>query len=422
MPFSFLQSVPEVLKSLAESGYVKPTPIQEAAIPKILEGRDLLASAQTGSGKTAAFLLPAFHKIKATAATKSKGPKILILVPTRELAMQVATQAKKYSKYMNRVATVCLYGGAPYPPQYRELARPYEILVATPGRLIDHMERGRIDFSQVQMFVLDEADRMLDMGFMKPVEQIASKLPKDLQTVMFSATFEKAILKLAKTLLKDPCQIDLAHTTKKHENIDQTLYFADNLQHKLRLLNHLLPKDPAQQTIVFTATKYFAEELSEKLKESGFSVGVLHGDLQQKRRTNTIRQLREGKIAVLVATDVAARGIDIPTIHYVVNFDLPPNIEDYVHRIGRTGRAEAKGTALSFVLPKDRHLVDKIAKLTNNEATVLTVPGLEPASKGQQPQKPKDKGFFGKRKPAFKKQYRSTKPAFARGRKQRFSK
>lgn len=396
MPFSFLNSVPEILKALTESGYVKPTLIQEEAIPKILEGRDLLASAQTGSGKTAAFLLPALHKIKTAPAMQSLGPKILVLVPTRELAMQVATQAKKYSKYLNRVTTVCLFGGTPYPVQNRQLSRPYELLVATPGRLIDHLERGRIDLSQVQMFILDEADRMLDMGFMKPVEHIASQLPKEVQTVMFSATFEKATLKLAQSLLKDPCHINLALTTKKHENIDQALYFADNLQHKLRLLDHLLSKTLSQQTIVFTATKFFAEELGEKLKANGFSVGILHGDLQQRRRTSTIQQLREGKINILVATDVAARGIDIPTIHYVINFDLPTNIEDYVHRIGRTGRSETKGTALSFVLSKDRHLVEKIATLTNKETVTLTIPGLEPTAK--KPEKKKREHFFRKRK------------------------
>ncbi|MDE3055761.1 MAG: DEAD/DEAH box helicase [Verrucomicrobiota bacterium] len=400
MPFSFLNSVPEVLKSVVESGYVTPTPIQEAAIPKILEGQDILASAQTGSGKTAAFLLPALHKIKVTAKS-GFGPKVLILVPTRELAMQVASQAVKYSKYMDRVTTVCLYGGAPYPTQNRQLSRPYEILVATPGRLIDHMERGRIDFSQVKTLVLDEADRMLDMGFVKPVEQIAAKLPEGVQTVMFSATFEPAILKLAKTLMKDPCHINLAGTTKKHENIEQALYYADNLPHKLKLINHLLPTIQSQQTIVFVATKFFAEELGEKLREDGFSVGVLHGDLHQRQRTRTIQQMREGKIAILVATDVAARGIDISTIGYVINFDLPANIEDYIHRIGRTGRAEAKGTALSFVLPKDSHLVDKIGALTNKEAVILTIPGLEPAVK-ERTLKPKGKSSFGKRRPPFK--------------------
>jgi superfamily II DNA/RNA helicase len=379
MPFSFLDSVPEVLKSLDELGYVTPTPIQKEAIPKILEGHDILASAQTGSGKTAAFLLPALHKIK-TSAGENLGPKVLILVPTRELAMQVATEATKYSKYMNRVKTVVIYGGTPYPPQCRQLSRPYEILVATPGRLIDHLERGRIDLSQIKMFILDEADRMLDMGFVKPVEQIASNLTKGLQTVMFSATFDKDIFKLAERLMQNPCRINIGgNEPKKHENITQSLYLADNLQHKLSLLDHLLSKDPSEQTIVFTSTKAFTEELGSILKAKGFSTGMLHGDLHQRHRSKTIQLLREGKISVLVATDVAARGIDVPSISYVINFDLPNNIQDYIHRIGRTGRLNAKGTALSFALPRDRYLVKDIVKFTNSEASILTVPGLEPS-------------------------------------------
>ncbi|MEI8125642.1 MAG: DEAD/DEAH box helicase, partial [Parachlamydiaceae bacterium] len=251
MPFASLNLAPEIIKALAESGYTKPTPIQETAIPKMLEGCDIFASAQTGSGKTAAFLLPALNLINKPAKTKSTGPRVLILVPTRELAMQVATQAVKYSQHMSRVRTVCIYGGAPYPVQNKQLARPYEILVATPGRLIDHVERGRIDFSGVELFVLDEADRMLDMGFIQPVEHIASQLPADVQTVLFSATLEGNILRLSKNLLENPFQINLAADTKKHENIEQILYFADNLDHKLRLLDRLLEDNKEQQTIIF---------------------------------------------------------------------------------------------------------------------------------------------------------------------------
>lgn len=381
MAFSLLNLVPEILKALIESGYTKPTPIQETAIPKILEGCDLLASAQTGSGKTAAFILPALNRLTVPSKAQVNGPRVLILVPTRELAMQVATQAVKYSKHMSRVRTVCLYGGAPYPVQNRQLSRPYEILVATPGRLIDHLERGRIDFSNVEMFVLDEADRMLDMGFIDPVEHIASQLPKKVQTVLFSATLEGDILRLSKNLLKNPVEINLASSVKRHENIEQMLYYADNLPHKLRILNHLLENDSVQQTIIFTSTKAFANELTSILKETGQSVGVLHGDLDQRRRTSTTRQFREGKITILVATDVAARGIDIQGISHVINFDLPPNVEDYVHRIGRTGRADAKGVAFSLALPRDKRLVERIEKLTDKGITTLTIPGLEPSFK-----------------------------------------
>ena len=393
MPFASLNLAPEIIKALAESGYTKPTPIQETAIPKMLEGCDIFASAQTGSGKTAAFLLPALNLINKPAKTKSTGPRVLILVPTRELAMQVATQAVKYSQHMSRVRTVCIYGGAPYPVQNKQLARPYEILVATPGRLIDHVERGRIDFSGVELFVLDEADRMLDMGFIQPVEHIASQLPADVQTVLFSATLEGNILRLSKNLLENPFQINLAADTKKHENIEQILYFADNLDHKLRLLDRLLEDNKEQQTIIFTSTKVFAGELASILREQGQAVGVLHGDLDQRRRTSTIRQLREGQISVLVATDVAARGIDIPTISLVINFDLPANIEDYVHRIGRTGRAEAKGVAIAFALSRDRYLVEKIDRLTDSGVKIQTIPGLEPTMREQAGRRPRRGGF-----------------------------
>ena len=295
MPFTDLNLIPELLKSINQSGYTKPTPIQEKAIPKILEGCDLLASAQTGSGKTAAFILPALNQLKNPSPIKGYGPRILVLVPTRELAMQVAHQAEKYSRHMTKVRTVCIYGGAPYPIQNRQLAKPYEILVATPGRLIDQMERGRIDFSRVEMFVLDEADRMLDMGFINAVNHIAETLPKKVQTLLFSATLEGDILKLSKNLLTDPFEINLASSTKKHENIEQVLYYADNLSHKLRLLDHILKDTTLQLTIIFTSTKSFATELSEILRENGHRVGVLHGDLDQRRRTATTKQFRKGK-------------------------------------------------------------------------------------------------------------------------------
>lgn len=381
MPFKALNLDPEILKALAESGYSKPTPIQENAIPKILEGCDLLASAQTGSGKTAAFILPALNRLKTANVKTGPGPRILVLVPTRELAMQVATQSVKYSKYLPKVKTVCLYGGAPYPVQNRQLARPYDILVATPGRLIDHFDSGRINFSRTELFILDEADRMLDMGFINAVEKISAALPKKVQTVLFSATLEHEIVRLSKNLLTDPVEINLASNKKKHENIEQVLFLADNLDHKLRLLDHLLKDETLHQAIIFTSTKFFADELMHILKTNGHKVGVLHGDLNQRQRTNTTRQLREGKISILVATDVAARGIDIPAITHVVNFDLPMNTEDYVHRIGRTGRADAKGIAISLALFRDKHLVERIEKFTGRPIERKEIAGLEPTIK-----------------------------------------
>lgn len=406
MPFSSLNLDPAIVQAIVDSGYAKPTPIQEAAIPQILAGSDLLASAQTGSGKTAAFILPALHKLRSPAKDSFIGPRMLVLVPTRELAMQVATQAVKYSKHMTRTRTVCIYGGAPYPVQNRQLSRPYEILVATPGRLIDHLDRGRIDLSRVELFVLDEADRMLDMGFISAVERISGELAKNVQTVMFSATFEPEILKLSRTILKKPIEINVGGNKKRHEGIEQFMYYADNLNHKLKLLGELL-KDPAiTQAIIFTSTKMFADELVNILEDNGHYAGVLHGDLNQRQRTSTTRRFREGQISLLVATDVAARGIDIPAISHVINFDLPPNVEDYIHRIGRTGRADAKGVALSFALGRDRVLVERIEKYTGRAIATKTIEGMEPSIKkdfkpGKKPNGPK-RGFqrgFGGRKP-----------------------
>jgi superfamily II DNA/RNA helicase len=378
MEFKELNLHTNLLKAIAEIGHTTPTPIQAQAIPEILKGSDLRASAQTGTGKTAAFILPSLNRLITPSTLPGKGPRILILVPTRELAMQVATEAAKYSKHVSRCKTVCIYGGAPYPPQNRDLARPYEILVATPGRLIDHMEQGRVDFSRVEMFILDEADRMLDMGFIHPVEQIAAKLPKERQTLMFSATLEGSVLKLSNRLLKDPVEIRVAAEQAKQENIEQRLHRVDGLEHKYRLLDHLLTDPGMIQTIIFTATKRQADHLVEKLASLGKSARALHGGMNQRQRTRTIKELRQEQFDILVATDVAARGIDIQTITHVINFDLPRCTEDYVHRIGRTGRAGASGIALSFASPKDMSIVKQIEKFTGRKMDMHQIPGMEP--------------------------------------------
>lgn len=377
MTFKDLNLQPAILKAIAELGYNNPTPIQEAAIPKILEGFDLQASAQTGTGKTAAFLLPALNRLAVSSPMPGHGPRVLVIVPTRELAMQVANEAIKYSKYLPKIKTVCLYGGASYIIQNKELARPYEILVATPGRLIDHIERGRIDFSRLEIFLLDEADRMLDMGFIQPVEQIASMLPESVQTLMFSATFQGNILRLAKRLLKQPIEISLNAKQGGHENIQQYLHHVDGLDHKLRLLDHILRDETLNQAIIFTATKRYADQLVNELRENGHYAAALHGDLDQRKRMQIIKQVREGKFRVLVATDVAARGIDIQTISHVINFDLPSCVEDYVHRIGRTGRADEKGIALSFAAHKDGQLVKRIEQFIGQKIVVQVIPGME---------------------------------------------
>lgn len=367
-----------IIKAVEELGFKEPTPIQQEAIPMILSGQDLRASAQTGTGKTAAFILPALHKLSVPSQIKSQGPRILILVPTRELAMQVANEATKFSKHMSRVKTVCIYGGAPYPIQNRELSRPFEILVATPGRLIDHMERGRIDFSRLEMLILDEADRMLDMGFIDPVEQIANATPKTRQTLMFSATLKGSVLDLSNRLLNKPKEINVAHDITKIENIEERLHFVDNLGHKHRLLEQLLIGPATNQTIVFTSTKRNADLLVDLLIDMGHRAAPLHGDMNQRQRSRTIENLRKGTVRVLVATDVAARGIDVLSITHVINFDLPQIAEDYVHRIGRTGRAGGTGIAMSFASDKDMHLVRSIEKFTGKKIAIHTVPGLEP--------------------------------------------
>lgn len=377
MTFNTLNLDPKLLKVLEESGFVNPTPIQSSAIPEIMKGSDLRASAQTGTGKTAAFLLPALQRM-ITHPSHGPGPRILILVPTRELAMQVAQEAEKYSKYLSKIKTVCIYGGAPYPIQRRQLSKPYEILVATPGRLIDFLSQGRIDLSRVEMLILDEADRMLDMGFIDPVEDIASETPPTRQTLLFSATLKGAVLKLSNRLMKDPKEVSVIPQDEKHENIQQHIYYVDHLTHKLDLLKHLLADTSIRQALIFTSTKQYAEELAQELCDTGFYAGALHGDMNQRQRARTLSRLRTGDLNLLVATDVAARGIDVSTISHVFNFDLPRCVEDYTHRIGRTGRAGANGTALSFVSPKDQSVLRQIETFTKQKLIPQVIPGLEP--------------------------------------------
>lgn len=382
MSFKSLELCPEILKVIEELGFTEPSPIQIKAIPEILKNSDIHACAQTGSGKTAAYMLPILNKLMAGINSRGKfqGPKVLILVPTRELALQVSAEAMKFAKYLPRIKTVCIYGGVPYPMQIRQLKAPYDILVATPGRLIDHMESNRVNLSQIEVFVLDEADRMLDMGFIHPVEQIAQKTPTTRQTLLLSATMTKHVINLSRNLLKKPVGINIASEKASHENIEQRLYAAKNLNHKCRILHHLLSDPVINQAIVFTATKRFADQLVEILYKSGFSAAALHGDMSQGQRTRALNKLRSGEVRFLVATDVAARGIDIQSISHVINFDMPDNVEDYVHRIGRTGRAGAKGIALSFAASDDRQLVTSIEKFMGHKISEHRVSDQELAA------------------------------------------
>ncbi|MBI3902071.1 MAG: DEAD/DEAH box helicase [Nitrosomonadales bacterium] len=378
--FATLGLNPAILKAVEESGYTVPTPIQAQAIPEVLAGHDLMASAQTGTGKTAAFILPALNRIAEPATVRSKGPRVLVLTPTRELAQQVTDQAAKYGKNM-RLKVVSILGGMPYPLQNKLLSNPVDILVATPGRLIDHIERGRIDFSRLEMLVLDEADRMLDMGFIDDVERIAAATPATRQTLLFSATLEGVIGGLAARLLKTPKRISVTATKAKHENIEQRLMYVDDMAHKNRLLDHLLRDTELNQALVFTATKRDADSLADGLAAQGHSAAALHGDMSQRERNRTLTNLRRGQVRVLVATDVAARGIDVAGITHVINFDLPKFAEDYVHRIGRTGRGGASGIAVSFASNRDALHLKKIERYTGQNIAAHTVVGMEPKFK-----------------------------------------
>lgn len=395
--FSQFKLDSKILKLLGEIGFNNPTSIQELAIPKILEGSDLIASAQTGTGKTAAFMLPILHLL--TSQERGKGPQVLVLVPTRELAIQVSDEAKKLSKYLSKIRTVCIYGGVPYPVQKRDLAKPYEILVATPGRLLDHIHQGRIHLNHLKLLVLDEADRMLDMGFVDDVEEIAKMTPKSRQTLLFSATIDNKIIPFSRKLQKNPYELRVEVTNPTQVNIEQRLYYVDNIRHKVRLLDHILGDSEMNQTIIFTSTKRQANDLALDLREKGYHSSALHGDMNQRQRTQTITKMRTGKIKVLVATDVAARGIDISTLSHVINFDLPRNPEDFIHRIGRTGRAGASGVAITFATYQEEKWISKIKNLIDHPLQAHTIQGMEPTVNNVAKKGPPPFRKMGKRKP-----------------------
>ena len=377
MSFASLNLDNALLRAIEESGYTTPTAIQAQAIPVVTAGHDLMASAQTGTGKTAAFMLPALNLLATPHELKSRGPRILVLVPTRELATQVNEAARKYGKFI-RARTVSIVGGMPYPLQNKLLSQPLDILVATPGRLLDHMERGRIDLSRLQMLVLDEADRMLDMGFLPDVERICEQLTAERQTLLFSATLDGDIARIARQILKNPKTIQVATQKEKHANIEQRLHYVDDMTHKNKLLEHLLIAPEVNQAIIFTSTKRHCDVLAEDLYAAGHKTAALHGDMTQGARNRTLTKLRQGDVKVLVATDVAARGIDVAGITHVINYDLPKFAEDYVHRIGRTGRAGNTGIAISFASNIDRHILRKIEQFTGNRMEPSTIEGYEP--------------------------------------------
>lgn len=370
---------PQILRLLKEVGYEKPTPVQELSIPKAINGLDVIACAQTGTGKTGAFLLPCLHTL--SQSPRQKSPQILILVPTRELAMQIAKEAEKFSKYLPQIKTVCIYGGVPYPPQKRALSKPFDILIATPGRLMDHMDRGLINLTKIKTLILDEADRMLDMGFLEAVDFVSNACPKNRQTLLFSATIDRKILQISQKIQKNPEEIRIEDDGLSKANIEQKLFLTDNLAHKMRLLDHFIGDGKQDQTIVFTSTKRQADEIADILREKGILAEALHGDMNQRQRSRAVEKLRKKQINILVATDVAARGIDIPTLTLIINVDLPFKPEDYIHRIGRTGRAGAKGDAITFASRQDRGMVERIQRLIGKPIEVHTIAGLEPQNK-----------------------------------------
>jgi len=375
MTFATLGLNPVVLKCLETTGYTVPTQVQRQAVPAALEGRDLLVSSHTGSGKTAAFLLPSLHRLAEPSSLPGNGPRLLVLCPTRELALQVQKQAMAYGAGMRKLKTVCLVGGAPFGPQFPALKVNPEVMIATPGRLIDHLERGRLDFSRLEVLVLDEADRMLDMGFIEDIEHIVSRLPHDRQTLLFSATLDGMVGKIAAEMTNNPLRVEVATQEEHKANIDQRILFSDDIGHKHRLLDVLLRDVDLTQALIFTATKRSAEELSETLLEQGHSAAALHGDMPQHKRNRTLQRLRDGQTRFLVATDVAARGIDVAGISHVINFDAPRQAEDYVHRIGRTGRAGRSGIAITMVNSKERHLVREIERYLGTSVRVDVIAG-----------------------------------------------
>jgi len=367
--FASLNLAPEILKALEEFGYTTPTPIQAQAIPVALAGRDLMAGAQTGTGKTAAFALPMLQKLlplASSSASPARHPvRALILTPTRELAIQVEESVKVYAKH-TPLRSLVVFGGVDIKTQTPFLMKGVEVLVATPGRLLDHVEQRTVQLGQVQMLVLDEADRMLDMGFMPDLKRILALLPKKRQNLMFSATFSKEIKKLSEDFLTDPVLIEVARSNAAADNVTQKIYQVASAD-KHAALAEILRSSEASQAIVFTKTKIAASRLARQLQREGVLADAIHGDKSQLERMQALEAFKQGKVTALIATDVAARGLDIDQLPMVINYELPHTPEDYVHRIGRTGRAGASGIAISLVAPEEEKYLKEIEKLIKRE-------------------------------------------------------
>jgi ATP-dependent RNA helicase RhlE len=375
MSFDSLGLSPEILRAISERGYTSPTPIQAQAIPAVLSGGDLLAGAQTGTGKTAGFTLPILQLLSQKPST-GKAPRVLVLIPTRELAAQVEESVRDYGKHLS-LTSMTMIGGVNINPQITRLKSRVDILVATPGRLLDHVQQKTVDLSHVEILVLDEADRMLDMGFIRDIKKILAILPPKRQNLLFSATFSDEIKALADGLLNKPALIEVARRNAANELITQKMYPVDR-ERKRELLTKLIKDNNWFQVLVFTRTKHGANKLAENLTKDGIPSMAIHGNKSQAARTRALAEFKSGKLQVLCATDIAARGIDISELPHVVNFELPNVPEDYVHRIGRTGRAGSEGEASSLVCIDEHKLLHDIERLIKREIPVVQVAGFEP--------------------------------------------
>jgi len=377
MTFDTLGLSTELLRAVSEQGYSQPTPIQAKAIPAVLKGTDILAAAQTGTGKTAGFTLPLLQQLNSKKAVKGKRPvRALVLTPTRELAAQIAESVTTYGKYLPLRSTV-IFGGVGIRPQISALRNGVDILVATPGRLLDHVGQGTLDLSTVEILVLDEADRMLDMGFIHDIRKILALLPKQRQNLLFSATFSEGIKKLANGFLKSPQLIEVARRNTAAEQVTQVVHKVDK-KRKRELLSYLIGSQQWEQVLVFTRTKHGANRLAGQLGKDGICSAAIHGNKSQGARTKALADFKKGAVQVLVATDIAARGLDIDQLPYVVNFELPNISEDYVHRIGRTGRAGRDGQAVSLVCIDELKLLRDIERLLKSKIPQQVIDGYVP--------------------------------------------